>query len=367
MMLDMLYRHWVTIFAVLIFSIKLWPRKNFKNTETKYFWMTVISCLLLVFQDTYETVCAQDPQLRFLRTLLSVLGYFLRSTAALGLLLVVVKRDKRRFIYWVPALITLATSCTAFFSDIAFGFDENYGFYRGPLGYVAFAVPILYLALILGIVIKNFSEKSSLEKYIVPVCAVFCLSASFVDVVSGGVRTNEAIIISSIFFYLVLFANDNRRDSLTGLLNRQAFYDDCNLYSKNIGAAVSLDMNGLKDLNDTLGHQAGDEALKTIGECIYKVTNGSTIAYRIGGDEFIILFLHSNEKEITAIVDKIVGEVTGAGYSISAGHALREKTDDIEDVIRKSDNMMYSSKADYYRSKGMTQRVSHYQVPEEKE
>ena len=365
MMLDMLHRHWVTLFAILIFSIKLWPRKRFRNTETKYFWMTVLSCLFLVLEDAFETMCSTDPSLRFLRILLSVLGYTLRSLAALSLLLVVIPRNKRRLIYWIPSIITFAVSCTAFFTDVAFGYDENYAFYRGPLGYVAFAVPVVYLLLILWIVFKNFSEMNSLEKYIVPVGAIFCLSASFLDATIGGVRTNEAIIICSIFFYLILFSHDNRRDSLTGLLNRQAFYDDCILYNRNIEAVASLDMNGLKELNDKSGHQAGDKALAKIGECMLKIADSKTMAYRIGGDEFIILFLHSNEKEISSDEKRIIDDVMKAGYNISTGYAIRGREESVDDVIKRSDSLMYQAKAEYYRLKGMNQRVDHYQVDQD--
>ena len=364
MLLDMMSRHWVSIFTIILFCIKLWPRKRFRNTETKYFWITALSCLFLVVEDALECVCATDPSLRFFRILLSVIGYTLRSTAALSLLLVVVPWNKRRLIYWIPNIINFAVCCTAFFTDVAFGFDENYEFYRGPLGYVAFIVPTIYLVLILWIVFKDFSEKSSLEKYIMPVCAVFCLSASLLDVLSGGIRLNEAIIISSVFYYLILFSNDNRRDSLTALLNRQAFYDDCNLYNKSIGAVASLDMNGLKELNDTQGHQAGDKALAKIGECMLKAADARTLAYRIGGDEFMILFLHSNENEITDVVKKIVEDIAGAGYNISTGYALRDHEESIDDVVRKADDRMYQAKADYYRSKGREKRIDHYQVSE---
>ena len=195
MIVDMLCRHWVTIFAILLFSIKLWSGKKFRNTENKFFWMTVISCFLLVLEDSFESFSSLYPSMRFFRTLLSVLGYTLRSTAALSLLLVVLPSKKRRFIYCVPSIITFLVCSTAFFTDIAFGFDDNYAFYRGPLGYVAFVVPILYLMMIMWIIFKNFSEKSSLEKYIMPVCAVFCLSSSFLDVVGLEHRVGNVCII----------------------------------------------------------------------------------------------------------------------------------------------------------------------------
>ena len=365
MVFEILYRHWVTIFTVLIFAIKLWPRKRFRNTETRYFWLTTLSTLILVAEDIIEVLCSEDPSLRTGRIFVSVIGYTMRSVAALSLLLVVIPHKKNKFIYWIPALATLVTSSTAFFSDIAFGYDKNYDFYRGPLGYVAFIVPILYVIILWVIVFKNFYERNSIERFIMPICAVFCLSASFLDAMYGGVRLNEAIIISGVFFYLVLYSNDIRRDTLTGLLNRQAFYDDCNLYNKSIEAAASLDMNGLKDLNDSLGHEAGDKALKEIGECMFKASNEKTLVYRVGGDEFIILFMHSDEKVIKDAVKKIASDVAEAGYSISTGYALRGPKDTIEDVVRESDKLMYQEKADYYRSKGMEQRVSHYQAPEE--
>ncbi len=56
MLLDMFYRHLVTLFLILLFSIKLWTRKSFRNTETRYFWLTVISCLMLVLEDTLEVM-----------------------------------------------------------------------------------------------------------------------------------------------------------------------------------------------------------------------------------------------------------------------------------------------------------------------
>lgn len=366
MIVDMLHRHWVSIFAVILFCIKLWPKKRFRNTETKYFWVTALSCLLLVISDACESISSLYPSMRLVRTLLSVLGYTFRSTSALGLLLVVVPRTKRSWVFWIPSIITFVICSTAFFTDIAFGFDDTYAFYRGPLGYVAFATPLLYIALILWVVFKNFSEKTSLERFIVPICAVFCLSSSFLDILYGGSRLNEAIIISSVFFYLVLFSNDNRRDSLTGLLNRQALYDDSKLFNRSVEAAASLDMNGLKELNDTQGHKAGDEALAKIGECMLRIADEKTLAYRVGGDEFVILFLHADGDVISSVVKKVSDDIKQAGYCISTGYAFRGKDDSIDDVIKKSDEKMYEAKADYYRSKGRTERVKCFQVPEEK-
>ena len=136
MISDSILSQLVSVFLILLFGIKLLDKKSFQNAETKYFWLTLVSCLLLSFQDVLELMTAEDTALRFWRVFLSVIGYTLRSTASLGLLFVVLPREKRSFLWWIPALITMLVNCTAFFSDVAFGYDEGYAFYRGPLGIV---------------------------------------------------------------------------------------------------------------------------------------------------------------------------------------------------------------------------------------
>lgn len=358
MAIDFIKKYLITLFVILIFSIKLFNRKSFKNTETRYFWLTAFSCFFLVVSDISESLCALDPSLRIFRTFFSVICYFLRSTSALGLLLVIIPKDSKKYLCWIPAIINLLVCSTAFFSDIAFGFDEDYSFYRGPLGYVAFIVPIFYLLLIIIIVFTRFSTKKGTENLIVPLCSIFSLCAALADVFGGGVRLTEAIIINSVFFYMVLYSNDNRRDALTGLFNRQAFYDDCNAFSKDIVAVASLDINGLKKLNDTLGHNAGDEALITIGKCISSSLNSHSLAYRIGGDEFIVLFFRLNAAEIADIERKIINAVDESNYSIAVGYAIHDKSKSLYEVIQTSDNRMYENKAQYYRQHGIDRRIN---------
>ncbi len=327
-------------------------KKSFQNAETRYFWLTLVSSFILVFEDALEKMAGYDPDLRLWRIILSILGYTLRSTAALGLLLVIVPRKNRSAFWWIPCALTFLINCTALFSDLAFGFDEEYAFYRGPLGLVSFIVPLFYILMILVFSFRRISEKSGAEKYIIPVCILFCITATVKGVLFGGNELNSAIMASSIFFYIVLYSHDNRLDPLTGLLNRQAYYDDCAAMNKNIKAVASLDMNGLKDLNDSRGHQFGDEALKKIGHCLRGFMNRKMSAYRIGGDEFAILFFHDDEAEIASIEKKIKEKVATAGYSISAGHAVCGKDRDLNEMIGEADRLMYEDKANYYQTTG---------------
>lgn len=79
-------QHLGTLFLIILFAMKLWNKKAFQGMETKFFWLPLISCLILTFQDVLEAAAAQDPAMRFWRTLLSVVGYNFRSVAAVGML-----------------------------------------------------------------------------------------------------------------------------------------------------------------------------------------------------------------------------------------------------------------------------------------
>ena len=356
MFLAMLSRHFVTLIVIILFTVNLLNRRSFKSSGANFFWIMIVSCFVLIIEDIAETFASLYPAMRFWRIFWTATGYTFRSFAALGLLLVVVSPKDRKPYLGIPALVSLILSFTGFFTDIVFGFNEDYEFYRGPCGYVVFAMPIVYLLLIVWVTVKDIIDKKGLGIFIVLLCVLFCLGATAIDATYGGVHLNEAIMISSLFLYLFLYSKDNRSDSLTGLLNRQAYYDDSASYARSIKAVASLDMNGLKELNDTQGHEAGDQALCTIGKCIMDNASDDTYAYRTGGDEFILLFFTGKEDLIRDRLDKIKSEVADKGYSVSAGYSLIDDKTDLNAAVIRSDKKMYQDKSDYYRRAGIDRR-----------
>ncbi len=355
---EFFYQHYITMIMVIAFSIKLFWQRKTGDAEVRYFWMTIICCFLLVIQDVSETFASSDPDLRFMRTLLSIIGYALRPLAAVGLLMVVCPRENRTWMILIPAAVNLAVNLTAFFSPIAFSFDEDYAFTRGPLGYVVFIVGILYMIQLLVLTWRRFYDRNAAERWILILCAVSCIGASVVDAVSGGSHLNEASMISAIFFYLFLRAHDNRLDPLTSLQNRFALYEDFANQDRNIAAVASLDMNGLKQLNDTEGHAAGDRALREIGRCLGSIDSRDTIAYRIGGDEFVVLFLQQGADEVQRKLDRVREDVLAAGCSLSIGWVMRENGESVESALHRSDQNMYGEKAVYYQQSGRNRRRS---------
>ncbi len=354
----LLNEQYITLMFVLIYSIKLLTQKKTRDAELRYFWITILCCFFLALQDVLESYTATDPNMRFWRILLSVIGYTLRPIAIVGLLLVVCPPEKRTWKIWTLCVLNALVNLTAFFSPYVFSFDGGYSFTRGPLGYTVFAVGIAYMLQILIVTWKRFYERNIGERWILIICAASCLGASIVDAFFGGHHLNEALLVSAVFFYIFLRAHDNRLDPLTSLLNRFALYEDARTLDRSITAVASLDMNGLKTLNDTYGHLEGDKALTAIGACLNNATDRNTIAYRIGGDEFVMLFLWQGETAVQMTLDRVKADVAEAGYSLAVGFAMREEDEPVEMVLHESDQGMYAEKAQYYQQSGRNRRRS---------
>ena len=126
-----------------------------------------------------------------------------------------------------------------------------------------------------------------------------------------------------------------RLDPLTGLLHHQAFTDDlerelarAQRYGHGL-ALVFLDVDRFKSINDTLGHPAGDRVLRCLADLLREGTRGSDLAGRMGGDEFAVALLESDEEaagRLLARLEDRIDEVAAAGslptgFGISPGIA----------------------------------------------
>ena len=113
---------------------------------------------------------------------------------------------------------------------------------------------------------------------------------------------------------------------------------------------IVCDVNGLKQINDTFGHTAGDRLLQTVAQMLKKVAGGEQLA-RIGGDEFVILLPGASQNEIAKIVAAIKREqdhdTMDSEYplSVSVGYAHRaDHGHSMSELFARADAMMYAEK-----------------------
>ena len=144
-----------------------------------------------------------------------------------------------------------------------------------------------------------------------------------------------------------------RTDSLTGLLNRysyneveQELIESIKKHEVNQFSIVVCDINDLKLINDTLGHEAGDNYIisaKTILKSIFK-----SPIYRVGGDEFVIILQHEEYLNREYIIEQLAGKnienALNNEVMISVGMADYKPGDSYSDVFNRADNSMYENK-----------------------
>jgi diguanylate cyclase (GGDEF)-like protein/PAS domain S-box-containing protein len=142
-------------------------------------------------------------------------------------------------------------------------------------------------------------------------------------------------------------------DFLTGLYNRRFYEEELSRLDveRNLPLSIVMgDVNGLKLVNDSFGHQAGDELLKTIARIIKAHCRADDILARYGGDEFVLLLPRTGEEQVLRILSRInrtmAGEtVSGLEVSISFGFCTKTaSTEDLEAISGIAEDNMYKNK-----------------------
>jgi diguanylate cyclase len=114
-----------------------------------------------------------------------------------------------------------------------------------------------------------------------------------------------------------------------------------------------LDIDNFKQLNDTLGHQGGDEALVHLTRVIKEAVRPSDSVARYGGEEFLIILPDTGIQEAMETIERLQRELTKKFFlhnnerkliTFSAGVALRSENEDKEDLIGRADKAMYQAK-----------------------
>lgn len=139
-------------------------------------------------------------------------------------------------------------------------------------------------------------------------------------------------------------------DALTALPNRRAWdaflareQTRCERFG-HPAAVVMIDVDGLKHVNDTAGHAAGDELLRRAAVAIDTTVRSADLAARIGGDEFAVLATETDAASGEALLRRLRDSLAAAGVAASLGLAVRGAAGTLEDAMHESDAAMYRSK-----------------------
>lgn len=177
----------------------------------------------------------------------------------------------------------------------------------------------------------------------------FGIVALAVDVFMGKERITR-------FHQAQRIAYLSKTDTLTQLRNRNDYENRIEDYPRS-GAKVLVcayaDANGLRELNNSQGHEAGDELLRTIARHM-REQFGQKNTYRIGGDEFVSFVPDGSADEVRHVLEHMQDELSARGFSASCGVSCVEaKYADMRSLVRDAEKEMYEQKRAYHESNAL--------------
>ena len=289
--------------------------------------------------------------------------------------------------YTVLAGVLLANTLfqlVSLFTGWMIRIDAQHQYAHGALYPVYIAA---YLAVILLVIIqlvrygKKFRKRNKLSLYLT-LCLILA-GIAMQELPNVGLRTGcialafaACLMFIHISEYQQLSSDDTIHtqrtqiftDPLTGLLSRYAFsealkeYGAMDMLPEKL-AVFYVDINGLKEVNDSKGHTAGDEIIQGAATCIRSVFGEDSKCYRTGGDEFILIAQMDHRE-----AEQTLEDLTGAAahwrgsfthhLSLASGYVLAEDHRDssAEKLIMEAVQRMYACKAAYYSGAGRDRR-----------
>lgn len=194
------------------------------------------------------------------------------------------------------------------------------------------------------------------------VVAALVTDALFVDRQGRRVAIGQILDISERKRFEQELLHRAEHDALTGLFNRQRFDFELDRQLKHVqrygsgSALLSLDLDGFKYVNDSLGHAAGDELVTAVSRALKRALRSTDIMARTGGDEFAVILPEADEQVAVTVAEKLLTAVRQAGTIVRDGRRVQvtssigitvfnaETTLEAQDLVVEADIAMYDAK-----------------------
>ncbi|MBE5848815.1 MAG: GGDEF domain-containing protein [Lachnospiraceae bacterium] len=285
------------------------------------------------------------------------------GTGVLALVAKHINKKISRAQYITVFVLTLIESIVLIvnlFTPIVFYVDENNIYTRKPLYFLFIFVAVYLLGYSLVLYFSGRLKDGSLRyfpvwEFMIPITAgvliqTFCYGISTQPSSFAIAFTSMVVCLQKEYLYI---------DKLTGVYNRYEFDKIIDYYVKRRKrkfAAIMLDMNGFKEINDQFSHVEGDEALKNMANILTKVVGNDGNVIRFAGDEFVVVTDAEDEAAVDTYCNKIrealdeYNSKSGKPYRLSAsmGGEIFNICSAAE-VIERIDDRMYANKVEYYK------------------
>lgn len=346
--------NWILILVLLGFTISLISTVFMEQKTIRRLYALIVEVFLLSIVVFAEFKMDGMAEYRNLRIVLMAIRYSATPLLVAQIVYTVTKGQK--WYLFLPAAIFTVLDFISIPTGIVFALDDANKLVRGPLGMLPYAGAGVYgFYLVYNLWRRHTGQRTDT----VPIIFfAFAFSSGLILPFIIGKEYAQVfcatIAVSMFVYYVFTLLQLTKRDPLTGLLNRQAYYADTRNEPETINALLSVDMNGLKAINDNEGHKAGDLALTTLAKCFIEAAKHKYRVYRVGGDEFVIVCRKCKEQDVQALSSRIHENVAKTQYSCSVGYCYSKTgSSSIDEMLTASDENMYAEKMRYYKEKGI--------------
>jgi diguanylate cyclase (GGDEF)-like protein len=270
-----------------------------------------------------------------------------------------IRLKKIRPLLFVPFILNLALSILSIFNSLYFEIDAGNAYSRGNWFYLMVAIAFFYLVYAFTVILakqKSIPKRDffPLLLFAVPPAVGAVIQSAFF----GFSLIWPCVTISILIIYINIQNDQLHKDYLTGLFNRRQLYNYFQYAMQDFGndylAGIMIDINSFKKINDIYGHSIGDEALQNTAGILKKSFRKNDCITRYGGDEFIVLAIFRQKKDLALAISRLKENVEkfnqqhiakytlslSMGYDFYYGRSKEE----FAEFLKHLDRLMYRDK-----------------------
>lgn len=359
-----IYNYLIVALSQMVMVPFVWHSAYMDSRRNKLFIASIIFNILTLLGYAGRSV-VNDGNHFWLNYIINFIIYISSCLLAYFFLLSSIKKNGVIYkIVSVWELLLLLYVVTTPWTHLAFYIDENGLYTRGSLYELMFISQGSFIILwvgVLAVVYRNIELKSRINVFLLGILEVAAI------VLQMFASDFKVIYVAAAFFmaiyYVFMIEVEGRYDQMTGVYSKRFYYAEIDRLPQNSAYVVFMsDANGLKYINDNLGHECGDMVIKSVGRSLWDVMHSKGKVFRIGGDEFVGFSKAIDEDEMPKYIDAINARLLedskklGFDVSASVGYAIHTPGEDFQATLHRADENMYKVKNEFYEKTGKERR-----------
>lgn len=346
--------------VLLLFLLYLVGRNRIlsQRRTVYYCWAIAITILMLVTESAACFAEHNGPSFRPATELTNAVGFAFSPLVAVLLAAVHDEKLCEKKLLLLPLAVNAAAAVLSPLTGWVFSVGVKNTYARGPFFFLYIAAYLYGFGLLLAADARQARSYAQGERGFLGLLSLVFFAGTGVQVLWPAVHTTwQCVTVVLTLYYLLQRELQYQCDALTGLLNRQAFARwESSADKKEPVQLVMLDIDGFKQVNDTLGHQKGDEYLRSAAQTVNLCFSSVGPCYRIGGDEFCVVAEDAGIAQLEkcgCTLDARIHEMQaedpnmpGVSWGCGSGR-------DAHEACRLADEKLYAQKMKKHRCKRM--------------